>query len=414
METVRGSRSYPVDMVDREAEIRTRYEALLPTMNERAVRLWLAAEAKAYGRGGVLAVWRATGIRPKRVSAGLRDLEEGADLQGRVRRPGGGRKPLSETAPDLWPALDALIDPVTRGDPESPLRWTSKSLRTLSRELTAQGHRVSAAKVGELLHEHGYSLQAMSKTLEGSQHPDRNAQFEHINREAKRFQAAGQPVVSVDTKKKELVGTYKNSGTEWQPKSEPVEAPTHDFPDPKVPKAIPYGIYDVRRNEGWVSVGMDHDTSDFAVAALLSWWRAMGRKVYPDAKKVLITADAGGSNGYRRRGWKVALQRFANETGLEVAVSHFPPGTSKWNKIEHRLFSAISMNWRGRPLTSHEAVVSLIASTTTTTGLRVRAKLDKSKYPTGKKVSDAEMRTVRLRKARFHGEWNYSVRPSRT
>ncbi len=401
-------------MVDREAEIRTRYEALLPTMNERAVRLWLAAEAKAYGRGGVLAVWRATGIRPKRVSAGLRDLEEGADLQGRVRRPGGGRKPLSETAPDLWPALDALIDPVTRGDPESPLRWTSKSLRTLSRELTAQGHRVSAAKVGELLHEHGYSLQAMSKTLEGSQHPDRNAQFEHINREAKRFQAAGQPVVSVDTKKKELVGTYKNSGTEWQPKSEPVEAPTHDFPDPKVPKAIPYGIYDVRRNEGWVSVGMDHDTSDFAVAALLSWWRAMGRKVYPDAKKVLITADAGGSNGYRRRGWKVALQRFANETGLEVAVSHFPPGTSKWNKIEHRLFSAISMNWRGRPLTSHEAVVSLIASTTTTTGLRVRAKLDKSKYPTGKKVSDAEMRTVRLRKARFHGEWNYSVRPSRT
>jgi hypothetical protein len=408
METARGICAYSTSM-DREAEIKARFEALAPTMNERQLRLWLAAEAKSYGRGGVLAVFRATGVRPKRVSAGVRDLENAAALPGVVRRPGAGRKRLTEVDPDLWPSLDALIDPVTRGDPESPLRWTSKSLRTLARELGVRGHRVSASKVGQLLHDNGYSLQAMKKTLEGAQHPDRDAQFEYINEQAKRFQAANQPVVSVDTKKKELVGGYKNAGREWQPKGEPARAPTHDFPDPNVPKAIPYGVYDVARNEAWVSVGMDHDTADFAVAALLSWWRTMGRKAYPSADRILITADAGGSNGYRRHGWKLALQRFADQTKLQVSVSHFPPGTSKWNKIEHRLFSAISQNWRGRPLSTHETVVSLIANTRTTTGLRVRAKLDKRKYPTGKKVTRAEMKKVRIQRTDFHGEWNYTI-----
>jgi hypothetical protein len=395
-----------------EAEIRARYELLAPTMDERATRLWLAAEAKAYGRGGVLAVSRATGIRPKRVSAGLRDLADGAEPDGRVRKPGAGRKPITDTDPELWAALDALIDPVTRGDPESPLRWTSKSLRTLAAELGELGHKVSASKVGHLLHDHDYSLQAMSKTSEGAQHPDRDAQFEHINAETKRFQAEGQPVVSVDTKKKELVGAYKNGGREWQPSGEPVRAPTHDFPDPKVPKAIPYGVYDVARNQGWVSVGMDHDTSEFAVATLSSWWWTMGIKAYPDATRLLITADAGGSNGYRRHGWKIALQRFVDETGLKVSVSHFPPGTSKWNKIEHRLFSAITGNWRGRPLETHQTIVSLIGSTTTTTGLRVRAKLDKRKYPIGIKFTKAELKAVTIVRHAFHGDWNYTVAPT--
>lgn len=402
-------------MIDRAAAvaaIRMRYEALSSTMNERATRLWLAAEAKTYGRGGVLAVFEATGIRPKRISAGLRDLEGAEQIPGVVRRPGAGRTPMTVTTPDVWPALDAIIDPTTRGDPESPLRWTSKSLRTLARELGEQGYRISASKVGQLLHAHGYSLQAMSKTTEGKQHEDRDAQFRHIDATAKQFMAEGEPVVSADTKKKELVGAYKNGGREWQKKGEPEKAPTHDFPDPNVPKAVPYGVYDIIRNEAWVSVGTDHDTSDFAASTLATWWRVMGKKAYPNATKLLVTVDAGGSNGYRRHGWKIAVQRLANETGLKVFVCHFPPGTSKWNKIEHRLFSAITNNWRGRPLATHETVVSLIGSTTTRTGLKVRARLDRRKYRTGKKFTLAQRRAVKITRQEFHGEWNYSVEPN--
>src|SRR5262245_6199098 len=372
--------------------VREKFELLRHVMDERVIRLWAAAEAKALGHGGAAIVTAATGIRGKRIWQGMRDLEELAKSppvekpqHQRIRRPGAGRKPLTETDPTLVPDLESLIEPVTRGDPMSPLRWTCKSKTKLAEELKAMGHKVSATKVGRLLHQLGYSLQANKKTIEGAQHPDRDAQFRYINTRARAFLRRGLPVISVDTKKKELVGEFKNGGREWMPTGEPERVRVHDFIDPSLGKAIPYGVYDVGDNAAWVSVGVDHDTAEFAVQTIRSWWRSMGLRAYPNAKELLITADSGGSNGYRNRLWKKCLQEFADETGLSIDVSHFPPGTSKWNKIEHRLFSHISQNWRGRPLVSHEAVVSLIAATNTATGLRVKAKLDRRRYSLGKK-----------------------------
>ena len=395
-----------------------KFEALSPVMDERLTRLWAAAEAEAYGRGGPAAVTKATGILGKRILAGRRDLAalraspptEPAQEQ-RIRKPGAGRKRLEDTQPGLVEALDALIDPSTRGDPESPLRWTCKSTRRLAEELTTQGFQISPTKVGELLAADGYSLQANSKTREGSQHPDRNAQFERINRQVKTFQGKGQPVVSVDTKKKELVGDFKNVGREWQRRGEPVPVRVHDFLDKELGKAIPYGVYDLLRNEGWVNVGVDHDTSEFAVESLRRWWKRMGKKAYPEATDLLVTADGGGSNGSRTRLWKLELQRFADETQLRVHVSHYPPGTSKWNKIEHRMFCHITQNWRGRPLESLEAVVNLIGSTTTAAGLRIRAGLDRRTYEKGIAVTPEEMASVNLQRARVRGEWSYLIAP---
>jgi hypothetical protein len=384
-------------------------------MDERVTRLWAAGEAKALGRGGVAAVTAATGILGKRIWHGMRDLAEirrsppvvPAQHQ-RIRRPGAGRKRLTDKDPNLVPDLESLIDPVTRGDPESPLRWTCKSVRKLAEELRAMGHDVGPQKVSELLRELGYSLQATRKTREGCAHPDRNAQFEHINAQASAFQRAGEPVISVDTKKKELVGDFANGGEEWQPAGEPERVRVHDFIDKELGKAIPYGVYDLARNEGWVNVGIDHDTSEFAVESIRRWWRRMGRRAYPDATRLLITADGGGSNGYRTRLWKVELQRFADESGLDITVAHYPPGTSKWNKIEHRMFCHITQNWRGRPLESVESIVSLIGSTTTNAGLRIRAALDKNQYDKGVEISDEEFATLRIKPHRFHGDWNYT------
>jgi DNA-binding phage protein len=387
---------------------------LRPVLGERDWRLVGAALAQMLGHGGIAAVARAARVGRGTITRGLAELSSGAEppvAHGRQRRPGGGRKSLTEQDPTLVRDLEALVEPTTRGDPQSGLRWTCKSLRKLAEELAQQGHRVSARKVGDLLHQLDYSLQANRKIEEGSDHPDRDAQFGHINQLALDFQERGQPVVSVDTKKKELVGNFKNAGQEWQPKGQPVRVATHDFPSQAAGKAIPYGVYDVGQNEGWVSVGTDHDTAEFAVATLLQWWQQMGTHAYPDATELLVTADGGGSNSNRCRLWKVALQRFADETGLRVSVCHFPPGTSKWNKIEHRMFSHITQNWRGRPLISHEVVVNLIENTTTRTGLRVRAALDTTYYPTDKKVSDDQLRDVYLSRDPFHGEWNYSVLP---
>jgi hypothetical protein len=399
-------------------QIREKYDALRGVMDERMTRLWAAAEARALGRGGGAAVTAATGIRGKRIWLGRRELDQldsnppaVKPRKQRIRRAGAGRRPVVADDPQLVVDLESLIDPATRGDPESPLRWTSKSKEKLAAELVALGHRVSATTVGRLLHDLGYSLQAPRKNLEGTQHLDRDAQFEHINKQAKRFQRAGQPVISVDTKKKELVGSFKNGGREWQPQGEPEDVRVHDFIDPNLGKAIPYGVYDVAQNNAWVNVGTDHDTAEFAVQSIRGWWRSMGKKIYPNAKELLITADAGGSNGYRNQLWKKSLQDFADETQLEIAVSHFPPGTSKWNKIEHRLFSHISQNWRGRPLTSHETIVSLIANTTTSTGLRVKAKLDRRRYKLGVKVPRKIMGALAIRPASFHGDWNYKITP---
>jgi hypothetical protein len=406
----------PIDETRIEG-VRCRFENLGPVMDERTERLWAASEALALGRGGIAAVTKATGIRKKRIRFGIRDLAQLRESppttpprQQRIRRPGAGRKPLVEKDPTLVPDLDALVEPTTRGDPESPLRWTCKSLRNLCVELRLKGHQVSPQKVGELLHEMDYSLQVTRKTREGSSHPDRNAQFEHINAQARSFQRAGQPVISVDTKKKELVGDFANAGREWRPLGEPEHVRVHDFIDERLGKAIPYGVYDVRRNEGWVNVGIDHDTAEFAVASIRRWWSRMGRRAYPEATRVLVTADAGGSNGYRPKLWKLELQRFANETGLEVTVAHYPPGTSKWNKIEHRMFCHITQNWRGRPLESVETVVSLIGSTTTTAGLRIRAALDRRAYKDKIRVSDEEMAGVHIKPHDFHGDWNYTIR----
>src|SRR6266545_2547366 len=400
--------------------IRTKYQQLRSVMDERVTRLWAASEAQVLGRGGIAAVVEATGISKSRIRAGISDLEEQrlapptSPARGqRVRRPGAGRPTLLEKDPTLLDDLDLLIEPVTRGDPESPLRWTCKSKDKLATELRAMGHEVSATKIGLLLHDLGYSLQVVRKTREGDQSPDRNAQFEHINWKAKSFIARGEPVVSVDTKKKELVGDFKNGGSEWQPKGTPETARVHDFVDKALGKVIPYGVYDSARNEAWVSVGIDHDTAEFAVATLERWWREMGKKSYPNASKILVTADGGGSNSPRTRLWRVELQRFADASGLDISVCHFPPGTSKWNKIEHRLFSQITQNWRGRPLVSRETVVALIRATTTKSGLRVRAKLDTRSYEVKKTVTAAQLENVRIKRERFRGDWNYTVRSTK-
>ena len=394
--------------------LRRKYASLEPVLTERARRLWAATEALALGRGGIALVERATGVSRSTIGRGIRELETGEILEaGRTRRPGGGRKRATEKDGKLWVDLDALVEPTTSGDPTSPLRWTSKSVRHLAEELQAMGHEVSHRLVADLLHECGYSLQANRKTREGSQHVDRDAQFRYISDRVRSFQKRRQPVVSVDTKKKELVGDFKNSGREWRPKKHPEPVRVHDFLIPEEGKAIPYGIYDLSRNEGWVTVGIDHDTASFAVNAIRRWWKVMGRPAYRRATSLLITADAGGSNGPRLRLWKWELQRFANRTGLAITVCHLPPGTSKWNKIEHRLFSHIAMNWRGKPLVSLVAIVNLIASTRTAAGLRVRSEIDHGSYPQGVVVTDEQLARVHLRPHRFHGEWNYTVRPTR-
>lgn len=396
--------------------IRQRFEAMAPVMDERMRRQWAAAEASTLGWGGVSAVSIATGLARNTIAAGLRELKHRQAhpheaVVARVRKVGGGRKPSTEIDPTLLAALDGLVDPVTRGHPESPLRWTSKSTRKLAEELRRQNHSVTDRTVAALLKQSGYSLQANRKSREGSSHPDRNAQFEHISRQVIACQRRNQPVVSVDTKKKELVGEFKNPGEEWQPKGKPEQVKVHDFPEKNVGKAIPYGVYDLARNEGWVSVGIDHDTAQFAAASIARWWREMGARRYPRASELMITADGGGSNSSRNRLWKVALQGLANDTGLTLRVCHFPPGTSKWNKIEHRLFCFITKNWRGRPLTSYEVIVNLIASTTTETGLTVQAALDTHEYETGIEISDEQLAAIRLTPAKFRGEWNYSIRP---
>jgi transposase len=387
---------------------------LWPHLDERQWRLLLGAEARALGRGGPAAVARAAGVSRSTVDKGVVELAGGAAAGGRVRRAGGGRKPVEHHDPGLAAALEKLVDPATRGDPGSPLRWTAKSTATLAEELTGQGRQVSARTVARLLKDAGYSLQASVKTVEGRQHPDRDAQFSYLAAHAREFLAAGAPVVSVDTKKKELVGNYKNAGREWQPAGDPVAVGVHDFPDPQVGKAVPYGVYDIAANTGWVSVGTDHDTAAFAVATLRRWWAHIGQPTYPTARRLLISADAGGSNGYRLRAWKTELAAFAADTGLAVTVCHLPPGTSKWNKIEHRLFSAITMNWRGRPLESHQVVVDLIGATTTRTGLTVHAELDPARYPKGVKVTDRQMAALPLNRHDFHGDWNYTLTPNPT
>lgn len=394
-----------------ETGLAAKFQALFPHLDERQRRLAIGAEARSLGHGGIRLVARAAGVREGTVSRGVAELESGDVLLGRVRRAGGGRKRAVDLDPGLRPALLALVEPDVRGDPMSPLRWTVKSTRQLSAELVRQGHRVSADTVAAVLREEGFSLQANAKTVEGKQHPDRDGQFRYINDQAKEFQAAGDPVISVDTKKKELVGNYKNGGREWHREGEPVRVRTHDFPDADLGKAIPYGIYDLAEDAGWVNVGTDHDTAAFAVASIRRWWHAAGRAAYPHSGRLLITADAGGSNGYRTRAWKFELAALALETGLEISVCHFPPGTSKWNKIEHRLFSHITMNWRGRPLTSHDVIVNSIAATTTRTGLAVRAELDTALYETGVRVSDGQMTALPLNRHDWHGDWNYTLRP---
>ncbi len=397
-----------------EEIVRRKYAALRAVMDERSRRIWAATEAKAAGHGGFSAVVRATGMSSRTLARGVRELEVGEALPpGRVRWPGGGRKPATLLLPGLPEALEHLVDPVSRGDPDSPLRWTCESTRRLATELAERGFDVSHTLVAQLLHEAGYSLQANRKTREGSHHPDRNAQFEHINRQVQRHVRRGQPAISVDTKKKELVGDFKNAGREWRPKGRPEEVRVHDFLDKTLGKAIPYGVYDMARNAGWVSVGIDHDTATFAVATIRRWWRRMGKRAYPKARSLLITADSGGSNGSRVRLWKWELQRLADEIGLAIQVSHLPPGTSKWNKIEHRLFSFITRNWRGRPLLSHATIVNLIASTRTHTGLRVRCELDQQPYPPKTVVTDQQMQSIDLTPDNFHGEWNYTIRPRR-
>jgi Rhodopirellula transposase DDE domain len=396
--------------------IALRFRDLSPLMDERMRRQWAASEAAAHGWGGIQAVSQATGMSPTTIRRGLAEVRvrrasPSVAVPDRIRRSGGGRKRKADADPGLIDALEALVDPATRGDPESPLRWTCKSTRTLARELTERGHPVSCTTVGRLLRQAGYSLQGNRKTKEGESHPDRNAQFEHINAVVKRFQKRGQPVISVDTKKKELVGNFKNGGREWMPQGQPDEVRVHDFMDKTLGKAIPYGVYDITSNQGWVSVGIDHDTAQFAAEAVYRWWKKMGRKRYPDATELLITADGGGSNGSRCRLWKVALQELANRLKLPIQVCHFPPGTSKWNKIEHRMFCHITQNWRGRPLVSHEVIVQLIANTATTQGLKIRAELDTGTYLVGSKVTDEELALVKLKRHKFHGDWNYTVSP---
>ena len=396
--------------------VKDKYEALKGSLNERSRRLWAATEARSLGRGGVAAVMAATGMSSATVSKGLRELEAEAAggatwAPGRIRRPGGGRKRARDKQPGLSRALAALVEPTARGDPGQSLRWTCKSTSKLAAELRKQGFQIGARTVAKELKEQEFSLQSNRKTREGTSHPDRNEQFAHINDQVMAFQGKGQPVISVDTKKKELVGDFKNAGREWRPRGEPEEVRVHDFRDPKMPKAIPYGVYDLTRNEGWVSVGIDHDTARFATASIARWWRKMGRKRYPQAKELLITADCGGSNSSRTRLWKVALQELADDLGLRLTVCHFPPGTSKWNKIEHRMFCHITQNWRGRPLTDYAVIVQLIGNTRTTAGLKICSELDEHVYPLKEKVTPEQLSRVQLTPATFHGEWNYTVAP---
>ena len=393
--------------------VKQRFAAVGSLLDERSRRLVVAAESLSLGRGGISAVSRATGISRPVIRDGVKELSAPAPAAiGRIRRAGAGRKRIVEKDPTLKVDLEKLLDPVTRGDPESPLRWSSKSVRKLSEELARMGHSISYPVVAELLHELGYSLQANQKTKEGGKHPDRNAQFEHINEKVKEYLADKQPVISVDTKKKELVGNFKNGGRELRPQGDPEQVRVHDFLIKELGRANPYGIYDLASNSGWVSVGLDHDTAAFAVESIRRWWQSMGQDVYRNAKRILITADGGGSNGSRVRLWKTELQKLADETGLVIAVCHLPPGTSKWNKIEHRLFSFITQNWRGKPLVSFAAIVSLIAATTTTNGLTVRAELDANLYPAGIKVPNKELALVNLHRDSFHGEWNYEIHPT--
>jgi hypothetical protein len=395
--------------VDQET-LKRKFDIMLPLLDERQRRAYLATEAEAIGRGGITIVAKTAGVSRDVVQRGMHEPDLTLPA-GRVRRAGGGRK-KADADPDLATALNELIDPDLRGDPESPLRWTCKSTRQLSAALKSMGHTISHTAVADALARMDFSLQGLSKQREGTDHPDRDAQFNYLNKQVKAHQKAGEPVISVDTKKKELVGNFKNGGKEWQPAGEPEEVNVHDFMEEQG-KAVPYGVYDMSRNEGWVNVGRDHDTSAFAVESVRRWWHTMGHKAYPEARKLLITADAGGSNGYRVRLWKTELAAFARESGLEITVCHLPPGTSKWNKIEHRLFSHITMNWRGRPLTSHEAIVNLIGSTTTCTGLRVQAAHDYNQYEKGIKIRDGEMRELPIKRHAFHGEWNYTLNPSR-
>jgi hypothetical protein len=396
------------------AALREKFASIWPMLDERARRLVAANEAVALGYGGVSAVHRACGLSRVTIAAGIEEIAGTVHLEpGRIRRPGAGRKRVSVSDPGVLRALDRLIEPDTRGDPESPLRWVCKSTRTLAAMLAGQHHRISHVTLAELLHVQGYSLQSNRKTEEGGDHPDRDAQFRHINAAVKRALAARIPVISVDTKKKELIGNYLNAGRQWRRSRQPETVNGHDFPGPAVPRAFPYGIYDIGRNEGFVNVGTDHDTGAFAVASIRGWWRAEGRLLYPRTKELVITADAGGSNGWRLRLWKWELQRFADETSLLLSVCHFPPGTSKWNKVEHRLFSFISSNWRGEPLRDYETIVNLIARTTTAQGLKVVCRLDRRKYTTGRRISDDEMGTLNIQSHPFHGEWNYTIRPRR-
>ncbi len=400
--------------MDNPDGIKYRYEALAPYLDERGRRLLAAAEAGSFGRGGIRLVSEITGVACSTIGRGLRELsgETAPSELGRVRRPGGGRKPETEKQPELLSALEALVEPTARGDPERPLRWTSKSCRRLSNALKEQGFSVSRTLVGKLLVQLGYTLQGNAKTREGTDPPDRDGQFEYINDQVADFLAGRQPVISVDTKKKELVGDFRNGGREWRPKGRPEEVNVHDFPDKKLGKAAPYGVYDVAHNIGWVNVGISHDTAAFAVESIRRWWLRLGQELYPGASRLLITADCGGSNGARVRLWKVELQELARELGLEITVCHLPPGTSKWNRIEHRLFSFISQNWRGKPLRTLATIVSLIGATTTSTGLKVYCDVDDNDYPKGVAIKDAQMEDLDIRRAEFHGEWNYTFLPT--
>jgi hypothetical protein len=399
--------------MDKDVDLRNKLSSIWPHLNERARRMVAASEAVGLGYGGISRVSRVCGLSRVTITKGIRELQAEPLDPGRIRRPGAGRPTVTTRDPALPEALEALVEPLTRGDPESPLRWTCKSTRTLAKELAAQAHPVSHEKVAQLLRSLNYSLQGNRKTEEGGDHPDRDAQFHYLNEQVRRALAAHRPVISVDTKKKELIGNYENKGQNWRQAKTAVQVNGHDFPGPTVPRAYPYGIYDLGRNTGFVNVGTDHDTSAFAVASIRGWWRAEGRRLYRNTRRLLITADGGGSNGYRRRLWKVELQKLADETGLVVQVCHFPPGTSKWNKVEHRLFSFISSNWRGEPLRDYETIVRLIAHTTTAKGLRVTCRLDRRSYPVGRKVSDEEYALVNLRPHSFHGEWNYLIQPRR-
>jgi hypothetical protein len=395
-----------------EISLRQKFSGVWPLLDERGRRLMAASEALSLGYGGVSRIRRACGLSRKAIAKGIQEIADGCAMPGRIRRLGAGRKSIVERDPKLLALLDRMIEPVTRGDPESPLRWICTSTRNLAAQLTRQKHPVSHEKLAQLLRDQNYSLQSNRKTEEGADHPDRDAQFRHINLQVKRALATGTPVISVDTKKKELLGNYDNAGKQWLPSKKPVKVNGHDFPSPDVPRAYPYGIYDLKRNTGFVNVGTDHDTGAFAVASIRGWWRSEGSSLYAQARALLITADGGGSNGSRLRLWKLELQKLVDETGLSISVCHFPPGTSKWNKIEHRLFSFISSNWRGEPLRDYETIVNLISRTTTAKGLQVTCRLDRRKYPTGRKVTDEEIKRVNLKKSKFHGEWNYTIHPS--